>query len=145
MIRYSSYNSLCNTFAIILRQIQSTHDLFSSYGFLCNTFAIILRQIQRSNDMFFPHIIFFHNILNKDLENTESMCIYLNALKAKKSSNRLLNVCRLQRLKPNVPFEYYLVLWLWAIQLLCIRPRIIQCLFVIEAYLRALAMPHSKQ
>ena len=28
-------------------------------------------------------IIFFHMILNKDLENTESMCIYLNALKAK--------------------------------------------------------------
>ena len=34
---------------------------------------------------FFPHIIFFHNILNKDRENTESMCICLNASAAKKN------------------------------------------------------------
>ena len=75
------------------------------------TLAIMLRQIQRDNDMFFPHIIFFHNILNKDRENTESMCICLNASKAKKHRVQIafLNVCRLQRFKPNVPFEYYFV------------------------------------
>ena len=68
----------------------------------------MLRQIQRDNDMFFPHIIFFHNILNKDRENTESH----QRPKKHRVQIDFLNVGRLQRFKPNDPFEYYFVLWL---------------------------------